>query len=216
MIQHCLRHGMSPNDSTTNANKVFNVCSFMKSAIVFLTLFASTAVVHADEAEATNRPVLGKRAPDFELPVVGSDEFLSLSDEYKQGKVVVVVLRGYPGYQCPLCSSQIAALANRSKTLLKEAHRVILVYPGEANELQRHAERFMGSRSLPDPLIIVRDEGMEMVESWGLRWNASRETAYPSTFVLDGNGRVRWMKISKSHGERSSVAEILKELRKLK
>ena len=158
---------------------------------------------------------MGDRVIDFELPIVGSEGFISLRDEYKQGGVVVIVLRGFPGYQCPLCTQQIGSLANRAKTLAKETHRVILVYPGEEPSLEQRAKQFMGSRRIPQPLVIVRDEGMEMVGQWGLRWNSGKETAYPATYVIDRNGRIRWKKVSRSHAGRSSVQDILKELRKL-
>ena len=91
----------------------------------------------------------------------------------------------------------------------------ILVYPGEGTLLQRHAEEFMGSRSLPDPLVIVRDQEMKMVTEWGLRWDRPRETAYPSAYIIDRNGRVRWLKVSDNHAGRASVDEIVRELRKL-
>jgi peroxiredoxin len=183
--------------------------------VVASMLISAISPCAGEEAARAKVPEVDKRAPDFELPVVGSDGFLKLSDECKEGPTVVIVVRGFPGYQCPLCSSQMAALANRAKALGQAAHRVIVVYPGKADELQSHAETFMGSRKLPKPLVIVRDDDMEMVESWGLRWDAPHETAYPATFVFDTNGRVRWKKVSHSHGERSSVEEILRELRKL-
>ena len=180
-----------------------------------LMVLAVALPAMADEATSASQPEVGERAIDFELPVVGQKSFLTLSDEYKEGPVVVIVLRGYPGYQCPLCNRQVSSLANRARVLSNEAHRVILVYPGEPTLLERHAEQFMGSRSLPKPLIIVRDEGMEMVEDWGLRWDAINETAYPATFVVDQNGRIAWKKVSDSHAGRSTTEEILKELRKL-
>jgi len=182
----------------------------------FLILCAGWTVstATADEEDEIKQLEVGDRVIDFDLPVVGGEEYLSLSDEYKQGAVVVIVLRGFPGYQCPECSRQIGSLANRAKTLAKAAHRVILVYPGQA-PLIRRAEEFKGSRRLPEPLVIVRDDGMEMVQQWGLRWNASNETAYPATYIVDRNGRVRWKTVSQSHAGRSSIEEILKELRKL-
>lgn len=180
-----------------------------------LMVLAVALPAMADEATSASQPEVGERAIDFELPIVGQKSFLTLSDEYKEGPVVVIVLRGYPGYQCPLCNRQVSSLANRARVLSNEAHRVILVYPGEPTLLERHAEQFMGSRSLPKPLIIVRDEGMEMVEDWGLRWDAINETAYPATFVVDQNGRIAWKKVSDSHAGRSTTEEILKELRKL-
>ena len=189
----------------------------MKRVLYLMTfLCLCTAWGHVQAAQpATQQQAVGDRVIDFELPVVGGEEYITLSDEYKQGAVVVIVLRGYPGYQCPLCTRQVGSLANRAKALAKEAHRVILVYPGEPTLLERHAEQFLGSRSLPEPLIIVRDAGMKVVDQWGLRWQARNETAYPATYVVDKNGRIRWKKVSQSHAGRSTVEEILKELRKL-
>lgn len=166
--------------------------------IVFLAVCLVASALSAKEGPDSKLEV-GDRIIDFELPVVGSEEYLTLSDECKQGTVVVIVLRGYPGYQCPFCSRQIGALSNRAQALAKEAHRVILVYPGKAETIEKNSERFLGSRKLPEPLVLVRDKGMEMVTEWGLRWNARNETAYPATYVFDRNARLRWHQVSKSH-----------------
>lgn len=158
---------------------------------------------------------VGQRAIDFELPIVKGEGYLSLSETYKGGPTVVVFLRGYPGYQCPICSRQVSSLVNRAKALNQAAHRIVLVYPGPGEKLEQQAEDFIGSRRLPSPIVLVRDDDMRVAQQWGVRWNKPRETTYPSTFVLDQYGRIAWKKVSRSHGERSSVEEILKELRKL-
>lgn len=180
----------------------------------WITMLASGAAI-AEDPVVPKQLEVGDRAIDFDLPVVGGEEYLTLRDQFKEGPVVVVVLRGYPGYQCPLCSQQFSAIRNRAGALAKVAHRVILVYPGEGTLLQRHAEQFRGSRSLPDPLVIVRDQEMKMVTEWGLRWDRPRETAYPAAYIIDRNGRVRWLKVSDNHAGRASVDEIVRELRKL-
>lgn len=187
-----------------------------KRLCIVIALLSLTTCLTAQDPRAPKRQKNGDKVIDFDLPVVGDDNsYLQLSDEYDQGKVVVIVLRGYPGYQCPICNQQVSSLRNRARALAKEAHRVILVYPGEGTTLQRHAKQFMGSRSLPDPLVIVRDQDMKTVKEWGLRWNASRETAYPATFVLDRSGRIQWQKISDNHAGRASVEEILRQLRRI-
>ena len=183
--------------------------------LVLLTGFNVHSACGEDTAAVTKSLPVGEKAINFDLAVVGEDNFLELRDEYDKGPVVVVVLRGYPGYQCPLCNQQVGALINRVKALKQYAKRIILVYPGEASALEQHSERFMGSRRIPEPIVLVRDPGMKMVSEWGLRWNAPRETAYPATYIIKGNGRVAWRKISKSHAGRTSVEEILKELKKL-
>lgn len=197
----------------------------MKPPFPFLLLWSSLAFAaglafspEGGRALAADRTVgleVGQRAIDFELPLVHSEGYLSLSETFKGGPTVVIFLRGYPGYQCPLCSSQVSSLVNRAKALGQAADRIVLVYPGPSEGLERQAEQFLGSRRLPDPLVLVRDDDMRVTEAWGLRWNRNRETAYPSTFVLDRFGKIAWKKVSQSHAERSSVEEILKELRKL-
>ena len=189
----------------------FAMASTLCVSVAMMSMFSDAATTEV------KRPEVGEKAPDFDLPIVGSkeDDYVQLEDEVEQGAVVVVLLRGYPGYQCPLCSRQVGALINRARALSEVAHRVILVYPGEPNLLERHADEFIGSRAVPDPLVLVRDPGMKMVADWGLRWDAPRETAYPATFVIKKNGRIAWSKISDSHAGRTTADEIITQLRKL-
>ncbi len=164
---------------------------------------------------------VGDKAPDFELPIQGQNGYVTLSQLNEQGPVVVVVLRGYPGYQCTICKRQVGSIINRTKALAAamgdRPNRVVLVYPGnESNaELDRLAKQFIGGRRMPDPLVMVRDPGMEMVKSWGLRWDAPRETAYPAAYVIGAGRRVEWAKVSDSHAGRASVEDILKALKNL-
>lgn len=143
--------------------------------VAWLTWMPTGVLAAADAA--TKPPAVGEKAVNFDLPIVGEDDYIELKNEYANGPVVVVVLRGYPGYQCPLCSQQVGSLINRAQALAKETHRVIMVYPGQPTELERHAEQFIGSRAVRNPLVLVRDPAMQMVESWGLRWDAPRESA---------------------------------------
>jgi len=52
------------------------------------------------------------------------------------------------------------------------------------------------------------------VNAYGLRWDAPNETAYPSTFVLDRKGVVRFANISRSHGDRTKAADIIEQLKR--
>ena len=176
-------------------------------ALVWLLVPISFAVAEPP------RLAVGDRVHDFELPIVGGNGFLRLRDEVKQGSVAVVVLRGYPGYQCGICNRQVSSMVSRARALGAALHRVVLIYPGETTALEQRAKEFMGARRLPEPLVMVRDDGMKTISEWGLRWDKHHETAYPATYVIDPNGRVRWAKVSESHAGRSSVEEILKGAR---
>jgi alkyl hydroperoxide reductase subunit AhpC len=51
---------------------------------------------------------------------------------------------------------------------------------------------------------------------YGLRWDAPRETAYPSTFVIDRGGVVRFALVSRTHDGRAPAADVLAVLAGLK
>lgn len=205
---------------TTRQRHAIYQASCQLILICVLVINCLTAVPAS--AKDSNQPLdVGDKAPDFDLPIQGKDAYLTLSDLAKEGPVVVIVLRGYPGYQCEICRSQMGSLINRSRRLAtalgNQPHRVVLVYPGAGPELERHAKRFIGSRKLPIPLVLVRDPDMEMVSDWGLRWKTSgdRETAYPAAYVIGPGRRVKWAKVSKSHSGRVSVEQILKAIKQL-
>ena len=185
---------------------------------VFLLLMMGMCV--PVDAQDSDKPLeVGDRAPDFELPIQGQDQYLKLSKLIDDGPVVVVVLRGFPGYQCPICSRQVGSLRSRAKRLETalggKPNRVVMVYPGPENQLERKASEFVGQRRMPAPLVLVRDPDMEMVSEWGLRWDAPRETAYPSAFLIGPGRKVAWAKVSQSHGGRATVEEILRAIDKL-
>lgn len=185
-----------------------------RSLLLLCSLALSTGAL-ASAMVAAEPLAVGQPAVDFSLPVVGGEGEIQLSDEYPKGPVVIVVLRGYPGYQCPLCSAQVGSLVKAAEQLDELTQRVILVYPGEPSLLEQHAEEFMGANALPAPLVLVRDPGMKMVSDWNLRWTAPNETAYPATYIVDREGKVRWARISRTHGDRSTAEEILSQLKKL-
>ena len=54
-------------------------------------------------------PKVGDEAKDFELVALGGEK-VKLSTLTAKGPVVLVVLRGYPGYQCPLCTRQFGQI----------------------------------------------------------------------------------------------------------
>jgi peroxiredoxin len=126
--------------------------------------------------------------------------------------VVVVVVRGYPGYQCPLCTRQVLSFVGGASKFRDAGARVVLIYPGPASRLNDRAREFLGSTRLPAHFDLVTDPDFEFTNAWHLRWDAPGETAYPSTFVVDQDGTVKYAKISQSHGDRAQVADVLRAI----
>ena len=185
----------------------------MKTILYILLL--GTALTHA---QTNSTPLkVGDKAPDFTLKAL-DDQTVRLSELTAKGNVVLIVLRGWPGYQCPICDRQVHDFIASEAGFAETKAQLIFVYPGPANDLKAHAEKFKSWRDKqwPKEFLYVLDPDYTMVNAYGLRWDAPRETAYPSSFVLDKNRVIRFAKISHSHGARTTATEILQAVQSAK
>lgn len=183
---------------------------FTAPALLLLTAvsFAANPVRAADAF-----PRVGEMAKDFQLSsVLGKPT--RLSDKLAAGPVVLVVLRGYPGYQCPACHKQVQELIQSARKLESARAQVILVYPGPSGGLADKAKEFLGRGEIPGHFTLLLDPDYAFTKAYGLRWNEAGETAYPATFVLKPKtGEIVFAKIAKEHGGRARTADVLEALK---
>lgn len=164
--------------------------------------------------EAPHPPAVGEAAPGLELKNL-QDELVTLKSLTEKGPVVLLVLRGWPGYQCPICNRQVGEFLGKRADFERAGASVVMVYPGPADHLADHAQEFRGDKVFPATFQFVTDPDYAFTTAWGLRWEALRETAYPSTFVIGRDGKVKFGQTSTSHGGRVSATQVLEELAKL-
>ncbi len=133
-------------------------------------VFACSIVVNAAEP-----PKVGDKAPDFTLKTL-DDQSVTLSDLTASNKVVLIVLRGWPGYQCPICERQVEDYIASASKLDEAKARVIMVYPGPADALKAHAQEFleMKGKLWPKDFVYVVDPDYSMVNAYNLRWDAPK------------------------------------------
>lgn len=154
-------------------------------------------------------PAVGAKAPDFTLSTP-TGKAIRMSKEQHGHELVLVVLRGFPGYQCPYCVRQVHDFIDHASDFAAKNTRVLLVYPGPPANLDQHANEFLEKQTeLPTNIVLVTDPDYAMTNMYGLRWDAPHETAYPSTFVLDKRGMIVFEKISNTHGDRLSAQDAL-------
>jgi thioredoxin-dependent peroxiredoxin len=166
------------------------------------------------KADEPMLPAVGDMAHEFELKGFGG-KAVKLSQFTKKGPVVVLVLRGYPGYQCPICNRQVGQFIASAKKFQAANATVVMIYPGPSDQLKKRAEEFITGKTLPDNFHLLIDPDYGFTNSWQLRWDAPRETAYPSTFVIDTNQKIRFAKISMTHGDRAKVDDVITALSNL-
>jgi peroxiredoxin len=164
-------------------------------------------------AAAENPPAVGEKAPDFALPALDGT-VIRLSEELQRGPVVLVVLRGWPGYQCPFCVRQYGDFIRNRQPLEASGARVVWIYPAKADATV-HAAEFVKGLEVPPNFRLAIDPDYTFTNIYDLRWEGEGETTYPSTFVIDKDGTIRWALISKTHGGRAAASDVLEALAKL-
>lgn len=187
------------------------------SSLAFLILFvcslASGVLVSAQtSAMGMQIPATGAQAPSFTL-LTPTGHSVSLVSETNKGTTVLVLLRGFPGYQCPYCVRQVHDFIEHAQDFAAKHVQVLLVYPGPPADLDQHAREFLAQQAdLPPNIQLVIDPDYKMTNEYGLRWDAPHETAYPSTFLLDKHRQILFEKISHSHGDRTTAEEVLAQI----
>ncbi len=181
---------------------------FTQSLLTFAFTFVTISANAADRIDKA-----GLKAPDFLVkPLDGKTT--SLAKLNSKGPVVMLMLRGWPGYQCPLCSRQVGSFISAADEFAKRGAQLLLIYPGPGAKLDQHAKDFLKRvrGDWPDNFTFATDPDYEITNRYGIRWRARRETAYPATYVIDKQGIVRFAKVSRTHGGRSNTREVLAAL----
>lgn len=166
------------------------------------------AVALSVGALAAAPPIVGQAAPDFTLQALGGST-ITLSDVIATGPAALFMMRGYPGYQCPACNRQTHDFIEHADDFKEAGVRLLFVYPGPSADLQSRAEEFIADKTFPPHFTLLLDPDYQFTNLYGLRWEAANETAYPSTFLIGTDGKIFFSKISSTHGDRSSAAEVL-------
>lgn len=157
-------------------------------------------------------PQVGATAPNFNLRTL-DHRALELKPLVARNAVVLVVLRGWPGYQCPLCTKQVRDFVEHAAAFKARGAQVLMVYPGPAEKLEAHAQEFLKDKSWPEDFLFVVDPDYMFTNAYGLRWEAKNETAYPSTFVIGRDGKIQFANISQGHGGRVAASRVLDSLK---
>ena len=187
-------------------------------ACLLLSPLAAIATESQNEVKKEPKPLkkplaIGDKARDFTLK--NGKMIFVLKKELEKGPVVLLVLRGFPGYQCPVCSKQVDSYLKEAKEFAKLNSQVVMIYPGDVENLSAKAKEFLGKRKLPKNFRFLIDDAYGFTNPYALRWDAPRETAYPSTFVFDSEGVTRLAVVSRTHRGRTTAQDALKVLREI-
>ena len=95
----------------------------------------------------------GDRAPDFDLPAADRDVRISLSDYYRRGPVLLLLLRGL---YCSFCRRHISQLRPACDALKREGIQLLGIVVASA----AHARQYFGYRPPCFPIAAAPDRGI--------------------------------------------------------
>lgn len=180
-------------------------------AVKAFAAFCIAAVLIAPAAAQT--PEVGSTAPDFTLSTPTGTSVQLSKETATSGRTVLILLRGFPGYQCPYCVRQVEDFIQHASDFESKKAHILLVYPGPPADLNQHAKEFIAKQAeMPANMKLVIDPDYKMTNLYGLRWDAPHETAYPSTFILDKHRKILFEKVSHEHGDRTTSQDVLAHL----
>ena len=120
-------------------------------------------------AQAATPPQPGDAAPQFTLKTL-DDQPVDFARVAQGRTAVLVMLRGWPGYQCPFCTLQVHEYLGHAADFAARNVPVVMIYPGPADDLRTHAREFTKDQSWPAGFHFVLDPDYGFTASHGVRW----------------------------------------------
>jgi peroxiredoxin len=154
-------------------------------------------------------PGVGQRAPDFTLTALDGTS-VSLSSYMSHGRVVLILLRGYPGYQCPFSQQQFQSYQEAAAQFAALGVQIIFIYPGASSKsLADDAAQIVGNQPLPANMHLVLDPDYVVTNQYGLRWDDPNQTVYPSTFLIARKGTIFFAHTGRSSSDVTPPSDAL-------
>lgn len=129
-----------------------------------------------------------------------------------------VVMMFVRGNWCPFCSKQVKNLTGYYKKINDLGARLVLVTPKPLETTRRVAEFFQVEFEfwLDESLAATRQLGLllESAVPSGYEKEYGRDTMWPASLVVDADGVIRYVEVSKHIVDRPNPRTLLRELEK--
>jgi peroxiredoxin len=191
----------------------------MKSLLCTIVVILSVAQASAQSPQSPLAPPklpapapgsvklkVGDKAPDFGLP--NGDGKLVLLAEYTSRSPVVLIF--YRGFWCGACTQQLTKLA-QDYDKIKQAGAELIAISVDEQSYAWSMGQTTGAK-----FDILSDSEKKTIISYGIL-NATEHggIAHPSVFIVDKEGRIRFLHVGKDPTDRPSDETILEEIKKV-
>jgi len=181
------------------------------------------STLQTSESGISPKIEVGEKIPDLTLLDTQGNEVGLLSQLQNANRTVVVF---YRGYWCSYCQGQFADLRGKLSEFKEQGTQIIGISvddPSLMAEFGRNVEKqyWYSTRKeskkspegpVPDlPILLLSDVTREGIQKLGIAENHPRFglVACPTTILLDKEGKVLWLYLSKSPDDRPEPATVL-------
>jgi peroxiredoxin len=154
---------------------------------------------------------VGALAPDFVTTDADGHEF-RLSEQAG----APILLKFYRGYWCPYCVAELAQLDGVAKDLAALGVKLVAISSDRVDELQSFKQKHAWAITLlADPSLAVHRLYNVQHRSFAPKRGPFRETAIPTTVLIDAEGRVVWLRQAADFRVRPQADIVLAKARAL-
>lgn len=127
--------------------------------------------------------IRGMFAPDFSLPILGTDNEKALSDF--RGDIIVLNLWAS---WCPPCRDEMPDLIKLHEQYKDKGVKVLGVNMGTLEKNEQSVQEFMEEFAVPFPNFV--DKPIDALNQRGIVESLYQVHSIPATYILDENGRI--------------------------
>jgi peroxiredoxin len=190
---------------------------FLSTIVLFAALF-----INAQDAPKGLQ--VNDDAPSFTAKDQSGKNF-SLSDQLKNGPVVLVF---YRGQWCPYCNKQLKKLEDSLSLITAKGASLVTVTPEKPGNITKTVEKTKASYP------ILYDEGLKIMKSYDVAFAVDASTVkkykgygidftqangsnganlpVPAIYIISKEGKIIFRHFDKDYTKRASIAEILEHL----
>lgn len=161
-----------------------------------------------------NKPdqaLLGKKL-SFGRFLRADGELVDIKDYEGKKNILLVILRGFAGSICLVCSSQTLALSQTAESFRAKNTEILLMYPGKGESVPEFLEALNKFQpGYEPPFSVLMDVDLEFINTMNLQASLAR----PTSIILDKNGIIRYAYIGQNPTDRPNVPILLQEIEKI-
>ena len=167
---------------------------------------------------------VGQKAPQFVAFDQNGDKFNS-SEVLKDKQLIVVF---YRGQWCPFCNRHLSELQDHLEDFKKAGAQIVAITPEKTENIEKTIEKTKAD------FPVLWDKDNSIMESFGVNFilakdlqvkykeygvdlakdngNTSQTLPVPATFIINKNGKIKFLQYDTNYKNRSSAKEILEQL----